>query len=161
MSKLAVALGSFMVGAIASMWIVFSGNQLSITEQSWAETRGFTFPGGVPKVPSVLREVIGSKFVGVTQSLDGINFVDCEFTDVTIEYSGGQYILDGVVFSGKNRLVFKGAADNTLSLLGLRDKLSGHELIPIPNTPIPPNKRYEFETKNPTTITLSSPDIKR
>ena len=46
MSKLVVASGSFMLGVLASMWIVLPGNQLSITEQSWAESTGFNFKGG-------------------------------------------------------------------------------------------------------------------
>lgn len=160
MSKVVIGLGSFFLEAIVSMWISLSGNQLSITEQSWAESRGLDFTGVVPVVPSRLIEVNGAKLVGVTQSLDGMKCVDCEFTDVTLEYSGGQYDLVRALFFGrKNRIVFKGAADNTLSVLGLRDRLSGHELIPIPNAPIPPKKREKFETNNPITITLSSPGI--
>ena len=97
---------------------------------------------------------------GVTQTLDGLRCVDCTFTDVELEYSGGQWDLVRAVFSGKRRIVFKGAAENTIRTLGLMDKLSGHELMPIPNAPIPPKEREKFEISDPMTITMSTPSIK-
>lgn len=59
------------------------------------------------KKPSIkLEEIIRKKFTNQTIRLDGKKFVDCQFDACTIEYSGGDFILDNSDIGEDCRLYF-------------------------------------------------------
>lgn len=118
MSKVTVALGSFIVGACC-MFFVLSGIQTSILAHPvLAQTAISAGPSAVPVVPPVTTvETSGNTIEGMVFDLDGVNSTGDVFENATIEYGGGSFRLIQPKFSGPIRLRLKGAAANTLALL--------------------------------------------
>jgi len=123
MSRVTVALGSFVVGAL-SMFVCL-GNQTSIVAQPAVPQRGIVAEGAEPIVPPLRGIVVSaSSFGNLTQPLDGLDLENCEFRNVTLEYSGGAFRLRNASFSGPIRVQLKGAAANTLVLLRFLDAMA-------------------------------------
>lgn len=117
MSKVTVALGSFIVGACC-MFFVLSGIHTSILAHPvLAQTAISAGPSAVPVVPPVAVETSGNTIEGMVFDLDGVNSTGDVFDNATIEYGGGAFRLIQPKFSGSIRLRLKGAAANTLALL--------------------------------------------
>lgn len=161
MSKITVALGSFIVGAC---FMLLVGSHTSTLAQVPGRPtppptpaplaprpcamEGFSFTGnkhavaveGTEPTASVVfgpRLCHGSITKGA-QALDGLDCDGCKFEDVTLEYSGGAYNLQNAQFSGVIRVVLKGPAANTMAILPLLQAIAvGHsEPPPNPNRPI-------------------------
>ena len=161
MSKVAVALGSFIVGA-CSAFFALPGSHTSILAQAPPPTRPpasklrlivdeHAFPGVRP-ISMILTDI---PFSETTQQLDGVDCVRCTFNDVTLEYGGGSYKFTESRFSGPIRVEFKGAAANTLALLQVLQSLAAGSQ-PKPPTPKAPIKRAATP-KKPVKVTLLSP----
>ena len=156
MSKIALALGSMVLGAIISFGFGGMGSQTSAIAQLPSGPRGFVFGGVEPEVPPIKAQISNSVISGGIQSLDGINCVNCSFENVVIEYAGGSYRLVNVRFSGKTTFVFKGAALNALNMKALVDSLLQPKQSPTPfNKPIP----RIVEMTTPILTTWLSPGI--
>ena len=153
MSKVTVALGSFIVGACCT-FLMLSGNQTSTFAHASLLQSAMGFPGE-PVVPPLSSLVVGSKFSEAAQQLDGMRCQGCEFTNVALTYAGGSYSLEGCRFSGTTRFVFKGAAANALAILPLMEALTrkAPPTIPLPNKPILRNVTME----QPMSISFDSP----
>jgi len=153
MSKVTIALGSFIVGACC-MFFMLSGNHASTLEHVASAQGGGGFPGE-PIVPPLSASVEGSKFLGVSQQLDGMKCNGCFFSDATLTYAGGSYSLVDCHFSGTTRFEFKGAAANTLAILPLMEALvhGAPPKIPPPKTPMLRNATAE----QPISISFASP----
>lgn len=72
------------------------------------------------------------------QSLDGLDCRGCAFDNARLRYGGGAFNFENVKFSGTTRLVFEGAAANTIAFLRFLNGLSVGTPIesPAPNKPI-------------------------
>jgi len=78
---------------------------------------GISLAGGEPifRPTNMLPRVEDYVFEDVTQKLDGLDCTNCTFKDVTLEYEGGIFNLTNATFSGRTRLILKGAAANAFS----------------------------------------------
>ncbi len=122
MSRMMLALGSFVVGACSTLLFLGNqsfGSQTSTTAQERPTIkgggvahggRGVALGGAEPTVKSFLSypKVEDFTFEDVTQALDGLDCTNCAFKDVSFEYSGGAYNLINCSFSGRTRVVLKG-----------------------------------------------------
>ncbi|SRR5712692_3366964 len=169
MSKVTLALGSFIVGA-CSTWLVLGsqsfGSQTPTTVQGRStfkgggvrhSNRGVGLEGSEPTFQSFLAfpKFDDFTFEDVTQSLDGLDCTNCTFKDVSFEYAGGAYNLINCSFSGGTRVVLKGTAANTLSILPLLQAItSGHP--PEPPKPQTPMLKTA-KAQSPITINFTSP----
>jgi hypothetical protein len=90
-----------------------------------------------------------------TQQLDGIEFKNSTFRNVTFEYSGGAFILTNDPFSTPMRVNLKGAAANTVGLIALVQSLN-EGAKPAPLSPNAPVVKTASETHT-LTVSLSSP----
>ena len=155
MTKVALALGSFTVGAVlGSLFLGIhtstSAQALSsdkhpydlveITDGVPAPTEAIgTIPNGVPQVPPILIRVSRLKITnGGVQTIDGMLCDDCEFNNATIKYSGGAYSVARSKFTGKTTFLVSGAAANTLAFLRLMDAIEAGSSAPkiAPNQPL-------------------------
>ena len=77
-------------------------------------------------------------FEDVTQRLDGLDCTNCTFKDVTLEYAGGNFNLVNATFSGRTRLMLKGAAANTASAVSMLAAIGSGNVSapPAPNQPV-------------------------
>lgn len=153
MSKVILALGSFMVGA-CSVFFMFSGSHPSILEhpvlaQSMIGTRG------VPVVPPLGGLVEDGSFTAAPQTLDGLNCVRCSFDNATLTYGGGTFKLTDCKFEGTTRVFLSGAAANTLAVLPLLEAIAqgGAPKAPVPQKPI----EKEATAKQLLTVSFDSP----
>jgi hypothetical protein len=147
MSKVTLALGSFIVGA-CSMFLMLSG----IHTSTWAQGD----PRAVPVIPP-LRGYFskGNEWRGLTVLLDGMESDKDDFADCTIEYGGGAVRLTNATFSGPIRINLKGAALNTFAFLKYIEALEAGRK-PAPSTPQIPPQRI-ITVKQPITADLISP----
>ncbi|SPJ15859.1 exported hypothetical protein [Syntrophobacter sp. SbD2] len=148
MSKVTVALGSFVVGALVMFLL---GSHTSIFVQPASAERGIVVGGAEPVVPPLRGNVVSnSKFENVIQPLDGLDFRNCVFKNVIFEYSGGSYSLANAVISGAIRVNFKGAAANTMALHAFLESLNAG----TKPKPLQPNAPLFREASNVQTMTV-------
>jgi len=127
MSRIMLALGSFVLGAFCSSLL---GSQTSmIVHRGFAFTQTNSSPptafkigtGAVPTVPPLsppLTDDIFADNQGETR-LDSLNCVRCSFSNIDFVYGGGLFLCDGCKI-GKAKLVrLDGAALNTFRTLVL------------------------------------------
>jgi hypothetical protein len=156
MSKVTLALGSFIVGACA-MFFISLGNQASTLEQpSFAQVSALG-TNGAPVVPPLIPQVKGLTIEGgsIPQMLDGLDCKECTFKDVTLTYAGGAYNFDHCNFSGTTRVVLSGAAANTMAILPLLQAIT-RGVPPKPPTPQKPTEQTAT-AKQLMTVSFASP----
>lgn len=142
MSKVMLALGSFIVGAICGS-LALSGIHASTVVQ--LETTGtIAVQGAIPVVPPLTIKMSQNFFrYPGEQSLDGINCDHCTFEVKVFSYAGGAYSLTNSTLKAEvNGIVLRGAALNTFNLL------RAFGVIP---TPPPPTKK-----QNPSTAPMEA-----
>lgn len=125
MSKLALALGSFAVGAV-SMFLASSllpGKMDTAFAQS---SMGKDARPIVPALPESVRVNGGVTFGPAPWRLDGINCSGCVFQDSQLEYWGGPFRCLNCLFSGNVTLELKGAAGNGVQVTRWFRELSEH-----------------------------------
>ena len=156
MSKITLALGSFIVGAM-TMLFLFSGSHASMwAQESTKPGPGLEMPFAIPTVPPLRHVVLeGNEFVGVEQQLDGLNCKGCKFRDVVLTYGGGAYALSDCVFSGRVRIALSGAAGNTVAILPLLQAITVGKPPEAPKPKAPINK--EATAKNTLTVSFTTP----
>jgi len=114
MSKMMLALGSFIVGACSAAIVL--GIQTSTVAH--AEVEGMRLEAAIPVVPNIPLFQLGR--VGIMgfdrQQLDGFAWSGGEVTVKTLMYSGGNFAFNGTKVRAL-RLEFKGPALNTFKLL--------------------------------------------
>src|SRR6266852_5861961 len=152
MSKVTLALGSFIVGA-CSTWLVLGSQSFGSQTPTTVQGRS-TFKGG-----GVRHSNRGVGLEGSEPTFQSFlafpKFDDCTFKDVSFEYAGGAYNLINCSFSGGTRVVLKGTAANTLSILPLLQAItSGHP--PEPPKPQTPMLKTA-KAQSPITINFTSP----
>ena len=154
MSKITVALGSFIIGA-CSMLFLFSGNHAPAFAQSAPTQATASELNGEPTMPGIRGNLSGSTFTNVRQPLDGLLCKGCNFENATLTYAGGTFTLTNCKFSGTTRVMLSGAAANTVSVLPLLIAISKgvSPAQPTPNKPI----EKEAIAKQLTTVSFSSP----
>lgn len=64
-----------------------------------------------------LRQVRDQAFVNATVKLDGNNFINCRFTNVTFRWDGGQFAFSGEMAGGTNFETKNETARRTVALL--------------------------------------------
>jgi hypothetical protein len=137
MSKVTLALGSFIFGFFAS-WLL-SGTRPSVLAQTREpEHHGINLERE-PVVPGLGPHITNSTVSGSLQAIDGLDCDGCKFSDVTLEYSGGAFTLTNFSFSGPIRVNLRGAAANTLAFIQFLNalKASQQPKQPAPGKPIP------------------------
>lgn len=101
---------------------------------------GISLVGGEPlfRPTNLLPRVEDYVFEDVTQKLDGLDCTNCTFKDVTLEYEGGTFNLTNATFSGRVRVVLKGAAANAFSTASMLAAIGsgGGGTSPAPNQPV-------------------------
>lgn len=140
MSKVAIALGSLVIGILVGR---FCGRHESIVQPVLA-AQGVSLPDFIPKVrPLGGIKQKGNSFGHEVQQLDGMDCANCVFDSARLEYSGGAFRLENATFKGPFQLTLKGAAANTAELLRTIPALAKASLgktprpkPPIPNTPV-------------------------
>jgi hypothetical protein len=142
MSKIALAVGSFIVGACS---ILLLGSHTSISAQppqsvpSQPRSTIVNISDAIPAVPA-LRHIVFTKgaFTGGTQQLDGLECESCLFDNVTFTYGGGAVRLVNPSISGPIRVELTGAAANTVAVIQYLQAIDANrQPAPInPRTPI-------------------------
>jgi hypothetical protein len=148
MSKVTLALGSFIVGACTTLLGVtlFGSHTLTFAQAPTSgpviSGPGTMIIGGDEKMPVVLPP---------TQTLENFNlqakglfFVDgticnnCVFSDADLIYGGGAFSFTQARFSGPIRIRLVGAAANTIAFLNFAQAIGASQQPPktIPNAPI-------------------------
>jgi hypothetical protein len=159
MSKITLTLGSLIVGATLGF---FCGNhtwmvvQRASAQANLAPTLGFEAPQAIPTVPGIVVHSDKSRIgPGKIQQLDGMDFKNSEFVDVTWEYSGGAFSLTNTKISAPMRVTLKGAAANTRALLAVIQAVNtGNRPKPMdPNAPV----LRKTTATHTVTIDLNSP----
>jgi hypothetical protein len=127
MSKVMLALGSFIVGACCASAISFG-----IQTSTWAQVGPPL--GSVPVVPALKESVLEDSIMRNSsgQQLDGLECMNCVFDNVGFTYSGGAFRLVNPRFINGMRIHFGGAAANTAVVLALLQALNN------PQRPVPP-----------------------
>lgn len=157
MSKVMLALGSFIVGACCASILSF-GIQTSI----WAQPSpplGISIGNGlVPVVPPLSGESSNSTFGnGTSIGLDGFNCEHCTFENMTFIYGGGAFNIPQFTFVGQTRVIVKGAAQNTVQLLALLGMLGQKSTPPGPPPAFrPPTTEFAIDQTTSKTIELVS-----
>ena len=133
MSKIIVALGSFILGVLA---MSLFGDQIStLVHPVLAQPNETVSEGPEPIVPPLRGKKIWYKqFSNETLTLDGLDCTNCGLVNITFEYSGGAFSLVNSIVVAP-RLVLKGAAANTAFLLALLDPETKPQPVQ-PNKPI-------------------------
>lgn len=141
------------------MFFLLSGIQTSTsTQPAFAQSEASHFEGGEPVIPPLTghHRFRGNAVEGPTrQHLDGAEYEDDSFTDVTFEYSGGAFTLKECSFSGPVRLELKGAALNALALLQFFSALEASRKPAKPPLQMP--KVMPYSIAKATVASLDSP----
>jgi hypothetical protein len=127
MSKVTLALGSFIVGACISL----AASSLIHTSTRVHAQQAVLMSGEEPIVPSLgitVRGVISAP----VQSLDGLNCEGCTITAPLITYAGGAFTCTGCSIH-TSRVDLKGAALNTFNALRFFGAIPSPN--PAPNKP--------------------------
>jgi len=157
MSKTTLAFGSFVVGL--SLGSLFLGSQTVTVAQAPPSgappPRGVIVTGSEPTVPPINQVLKGATLTGVTQHLDGFEFDDSTFNNVTLEYAGGSYTFKNTKFSLPIRLQLRGAAANTVGLIAVVEALNKGAAP----KPLPPNSPVlkAAESNHVMTVSFTSP----
>ena len=161
MSKVMLALGSFIVGACCAS-IVSVGIQTSTLAQSSPPSGPVPATvignGLVAVVPPLSSRSADSTFGGnMTMGLDGLNCEHCTFKNATFIYGGGAFNIPQFTFVGQTTVITKGAAQNTVQLLTLLGML-GQKPAPSGPPPAfrPPATEFAIDQAMPKTIELIS-----
>ena len=64
-----------------------------------------SFPDDAQQSGSTLIPVINKSYNNETIIIDGRNFINCEFSDCTIQWNGNDFIFTSCVFNGIQKLV--------------------------------------------------------
>jgi hypothetical protein len=113
MTRVALALGSFIVGACVS-----SATSLFIHTSTRAQEQQPTLlvAAAEPTVPPLAVRLIGGDIVGALQPLDGMDCEGCTIKASVISYGGGAFNCEKCIIKSKT-VTLKGAALNTLNML--------------------------------------------
>lgn len=130
MSKVALALGSFIVGATFGS---FAFSLIHISTRVQAGQGGGIVLGLEPVVPNLGPAIRGGGVIGGVQALDGIHCVGCTLAPDVFTYAGGAYQLEDAQVRKNIPIQLKGAALNTVNLLKLLGALPGPQ--PAPQAP--------------------------
>lgn len=155
MSKVTVALGSFMVGA-CSVFFMLSGSHTSTFAQVRIEGPGeLIVANSVPVVPTGVAMFSDTELDKPVQQIDGLGCVRCILKAPVLAYGGGPFLFRDAHIAGPVRISLTGAAANTFVFMSL---VRGVNLVkppemPKPNTPI---LRVATATE-PITFSLESP----
>jgi len=136
MTKLVVALGSLTVGLVIGS--LFAGIHTSIEVQPvFAQVSAIDVGYKPPEVFPLTLAQKGTELTGLNQRLDGLDCEGCVFTNVSFMYGGGAYQLKNCKFLGTTKMVFDGAAQNTLSAIALINT------VEEASRPAPPPKKTD------------------
>ena len=173
MTKAILVIGSFFAGFVCAFLLIdlpsvsAQGGDNGRSVFIGGGARGFGPVGGLVKIAGVTPLFAplektpifkGFEFVNGRQSLDGLDCRGCTFTDVELRYGGGAYHLEGSKFSGTTRLVYEGAAANTLAFVQFMQGIAKG----MPGVALPQNKPVIRRTtaKNPgITVDTTAPFI--
>ena len=114
MSKIALALGSFIIGICCTLAVI-SVTQAVAQDQS-LKNEAVNIVGAEPTVPPLSSHMKGGKLGGVSQTLDGIDCDGCTIEVNTITYGGGAFSCKNCVIH-LAKLNLTGAAWNTYNAL--------------------------------------------
>jgi hypothetical protein len=157
MNRIALALGSFIVGACCGSIALSLIHTSTRVQASQGEVVGFAGPPGEPAVPPIRTHIRGGGVLGGTvQSLDGVECDGCTLGVGRLSYAGGAYELKNAQIPRGIPIELKGAALNTVNLLTALGALpSRQQPIPAPKTQ-PKNRADELEIKPQSSFTLVS-----
>lgn len=147
MSKVTVALGSFVIGACFALFV---GRYTStIVQPVFAQV---TVRGAEPIIPPLIDvKNKGGKVSDEAQQLDGLDCEDCSYNNVKFVYSGGAVNLVNPHLSGKTSLELRGAAANGQVMAAYLAALAGGK----PPRPVMPNAPVLKTTTLSTPMTVS------
>jgi hypothetical protein len=140
MSRVTVAVGSFIAGVSSTLlFLALSGSHTSTLAQE-PRRSGFEITGQEPIVKPLpgIAFTRGKLYGPIEQSLDGLNCDSCLFDNVSFTYAGGAARIINPKFSGTTRLVLKGAAANTMATVAFLQAMLQNQQPPAvnPNAPI-------------------------
>lgn len=134
MRTVIVALVSFMLGAtLVSLYGYQTSTQPGVP--------AIHVEGAAPVVPTVGTVVLNGSTVTGAYEIDGLQCMNCKFTNVDLIYGGGAYRFENPTVIPPVSFRFTGAAANTFALLDMF-RLIGCPAaapkpgLPNPNTPI-------------------------
>jgi hypothetical protein len=155
MSKVTIALGSFVVGACC-MFLILSGKNTSTLAQERAPL--ISAPDAIPSVPMMELIHLGGTISGAVQQIDGMDCTNCVLVGSTLRYGGGAFNFSNAKFSGVTRVELSGAAANTALFLNIVQQL-GLGKPPQPTPPAQPNTPITrmADVKQPITFSFASP----
>ncbi len=126
MSKIAIAVGSFIVGVC----VAFAASSLL---HASPQPQHLEIVGAEPVVPPLNAKFVGGTFSGPTQPLDGFSCEGCNIIAPVLTYAGGAFRCENCAIHS-SELQFKGAALNTVTILKLVGAIKG----PLPGNPAKP-----------------------
>jgi hypothetical protein len=133
MTKVALALGSFIVGVCCAS-LVFAVSQASARAQLPVAIAGGNTEPVVPPLSLHLSNF--SLSGGFVQPLDGIDCDGCLLSVARLSYAGGAYRLKNTRIPNGIPIELKGAALNTVNLLRQLGAFSNSQQ-PLPSSPTP------------------------
>ncbi len=155
MNKIALASGSFIVGAIVGSLALSLVHTSTRVQASQGERIGFAGPSGEPVVPPIRTHIVGGGVLGGTvQSLDGVDCDGCVLAVERLSYAGGAYRLNNAKLPTHVPIELKGAALNTVNLLRALGALPNP--APPQQAPNPPMITTKLEIKAQNNFTLVS-----
>ena len=114
MRTIPVALGSFMLGALA---MFFCGSHLSTPQSVYAQAP-VRDKAAIPVIPPLHHAVMkGGLVTDMAYAVDGMEAKGTRFTNVTFEYGGGAYKLENATIVPPINVSLTGAAANTAAFL--------------------------------------------
>ena len=161
MSKVTLAFGSFIVGAICGSFalsLIHTSTRVQASQAPTLPASTLSMPAAIPVVPPLQYFGHGDSVGGAVQQLDGFSCEDCTITAGVLTYGGGAFSFPNAKLPRNVRVILTGAALNTFTLL----RATG--AIPNPASPlpvVPPSgnaiQRAELQIKaQPSPITLVS-----
>jgi len=139
MSKVMLALGSFIVGACSMLLALSFIHTPTRVHADQGPPPTIDIVGVEPKVPPLMAKFVGGGIGGALQPLDGLDCEGCVIKPDVLTYGGGAFRCVNCIVSAKHGLTLKGAALNTFNLLRL--------LGVIPSPPQPPLPRRSPEER--------------
>lgn len=156
MSKIALAVGSFLLGVCSVLALNLSGIQTSPVPQmpkrpdlpkvpetfppnpmgKEAEAIGIgDFSPVIPGLADLAPK--GEHLTAARQRLDGLRCIGCTFNGVTFEYAGGATNLVNAKFTGPVRIELSGAAANTVAVVAFLQMAARGKKPTMPNPNVP------------------------
>jgi hypothetical protein len=156
MTRSALALGSFIVGACCafmSVSLIHTSTRVHASQGVIASA-----VSSEPVVPPLQVNLHNGTIRVPVQSLDGFACTNCTLLVGGFTYAGGAFKLENCVFPANIPVQFKGAALNTLILLQTLGKISIVLPAPknLPGKPQPEVKRAEVTINAAPNLTLVS-----